>query len=200
MTENYAQQIYTKKGLVKDNIFEGKNVLHFGSGSKKLQGSTTVDILNLPNVDVVHDLNVYPWPFEDNSQDFIFGHNVFEHLKDIVSVMNEVHRILKPGGRVLITVPYFRSVDAFSDLTHKQFFTSQSMEHFIESGSTASNYQYTKNKFKKIGFWYGWPQPSSNPAVQMFKTFIHKHPKIYDSHISLLFPVKIIIWELEVVK
>lgn len=198
--ESLAQQIYTKSGITKENIFEGKRVLHIGAGSKRLVGSITIDILALPGVDVVHDLDTRPWPFPDQSFDIVFGHNVFEHLTDLVASMEEVHRILRPGGRVIITVPYFRSTDAFTDPTHKHFFTSGTLDYFIDDGGSLSGYRYTERRFKKIGFWYGWPQPSSNPLVALFKRFIHRYPKFYDSYLSLLFPIKIVVWELEIIK
>lgn len=190
----YTELIYTKDGIATENPLPELDVLHFGSGTKKLPGSISVDILDLPQVDVVHDLDVFPWPFEDNSFDLVYGHNSLEHLDNIVAVMNEMHRILRPNGRVVLTVPYFRSTDAFGDPTHKHFFTSQSMDSFTEA-----RYQYTDSRFKEIGFWYGWPQPSKNPLMQMFKNYIHRHPKFYDSHLSLLFPAKIVIWELETI-
>ena len=198
--EILAQKIYTKQGMVKEPVFGDKKILHLGSGSKVLPGATTIDVLDLPGVDVVHDLDQYPWPFPDNSFDLIFGHNVFEHLTDLVATMDEVHRLLKPGGRVVITVPYFRSTDAFADPTHKIFYTSGTFNYFLDEDNKHANFRYSGNQFKKIGFWYGWPLVSSNPLVRAFKRFITNHKKFYDSHLSLLFPVKIVVWELEVVK
>lgn len=198
----YVEKIYTNKGITKDNIFkDSEKVLHIGSGSAVLQGAESIDILDLPGVDVVHDLDVFPWPYKDNEFDLVFGHNVFEHLTDQVKTMEEIWRILKPGGRVVITVPYFRSTDAFTDTTHKHFFTSGSMNYFLDlKNNSQSEYRYTEKRFEKVGFWYGWPQKSGSVLVRMFKNFIHNHPKIYDSHIALLLPVKIVIWELKAIK
>ncbi len=197
--EYWAQKIYTVQGQTKENPFPDKRVLHVGSGNKRLPGSTTIDILKLPEVDVVHNLDESPWPFEAESFDLVFGHNVLEHITDIVAAMEEVHRVLKPGGRAVFTVPYFRSTDAFTDVTHKHYFTSQSLDYFIDSISTLSAYEYSKRRFRKIGFWYGWPQESQNPLVRMYKHFIHAHPKFYDQYLSLLTPVKILVWELEAI-
>lgn len=200
MNGTYAKQIYTKNGVVKTNIFtNGEKVLHIGPGSKSLPGATTIDMLDLPGVDVVHDLDKLPWPLKENEFDLIFAHNVFEHLDNQVRVMEEMWRILKPQGRIIITVPHFRSVDAFTDSTHRHFFTSKSLDYYIATQRLA-DYEYTKKRFRKIGFWFGWPQPSGNPAVRVFKWFIARYPGIYDSHLSLLFPVKIVVWELEVIK
>ena len=196
----YAKRIYTRDGVVKENIFtHGERVLHIGPGKKVLPGAVTIDILDLPGVDIVHDLDTVPWPFKDNEFDLIFAHSVFEHLDKQLVIMAEMWRILKPKGRIIITVPHFRCTDAFTDSTHKHFFTSQSMDYYIKSRKL-SHYEYTNKQFALKGFWFGWPQPSRNPITKLFKWFIHKYPHVYDTHISLLFPMKIVIWELEVIK
>ncbi len=200
MIQTYAEKIYTRNGVTKENIFtNGERVLHIGPGKKVLQGATTIDILKLPHIDVVHDLDVTPWPFADNEFDLVFAHSVFEHLDDQIAIMKEMKRILKPKGRILITVPYFRCPDAFTDSTHKHFFTTRSMDYYIE-GKALSQYEYADARFTLRGFWLGWPQVSRNPLVRVFKWVIGKFPKFYDSHLSLLFPMKILIWELEVIK
>lgn len=197
----YTERIYTKSGIVKENIFtNGEKVLHIGSGDSVLVGATSIDILDLPNVDTVHDLDSFPWPYDDNTFDLIFAQSVFEHLDDQLAVMEEMHRILKPKGRLVIAVPHFRCVDAFTDATHEHFFTRQSLDYYTNKDNSLARYQYTKKKYKEINFWYGWPTKSSNPLMRLFKSFIHKHPKFYDTHLSLLFPAKIIMWEMEVIK
>lgn len=197
---SYTERIYTYAGMTKENIFsEGERALHIGSGKKTLKGAMTIDILDLPGVDVVHDLDSLPWPFADNTFDLIFAHSVFEHLDKQIAIMEEMSRILKPGGRLVIAVPHFRCTDAFTDSTHKHFFTTQSMDYYIE-GKALANYEYTKTRFKEIGFWFGWPQQSHNPIVRLCKWYFAHNPRLYDKYLSLLFPMKIIIWELEAIK
>ncbi len=196
----YTENIYTRSGVTKENIFvHGERVLHIGPGKKVLAGATTIDMLDLPGVDVVHNLDISPWPFADNTFDLIFAHSVFEHLDDQIAIMKEMKRILKPKGRIVIAVPYFRCPDAFTDSTHRHFFTTRSMDYYIE-GKTLSQYEYSNARFTLRGFWFGWPQVSHNPLVRVFKWFIARYPKFYDSHLSLLFPMKILVWELEVIK
>lgn len=195
----YTEKIYTKNGITQVNVFGDKKVLHIGSGKSRLAGTTTMDMLNLPGVDIVHDLDQMPWPIQDNEYDVIFAHSVFEHLEDQVKIMEEMWRILKPKGRIVICVPHFRCVDAFNDSTHTHFFTAHSMDYYIQ-GTRLADYEYTNRYYNKIGFWIGWPQPSNNPVMRWFKSFVHAHQNFYDSHLSLLFPVKILIWELEVIK
>jgi SAM-dependent methyltransferase len=198
--KTYAERIYTYGGITKENMFaDGKTGLHIGPGTKALPGATTIDILPLAGVEVVHDLDVFPWPFEESSFDVIFAHSVFEHLDNQIAVMKEMSRILKGGGRIVIAVPHFRCTDAFTDATHKHFFTTQSLDYYIE-GKALAQYQYSKERFIEKGFWFGWPQTPRNPLTRLFKWFILRYPHFYDTHLSLLLPMKIIVWELEVIK
>lgn len=45
-------------------------------------------------------------PLDDKSVDFIFSSEVFEHIYDINNAFSELKRILKPKGKILLTVPY----------------------------------------------------------------------------------------------
>lgn len=74
--------------------------------------------------------------------------DVLEHLVDIIKVMEEIHRILKPSGKVEIIVPYYRSKNAFTDPTHKHFFTEKSMVYFTQN----RKYNYSDDKFRIIKF------------------------------------------------
>lgn len=81
--------------------------LNLGSHNKKAKGYINVDVLDLPNVDVVHNLIEYPYPFEDNSIDEIVMIEVLEHIsfRETHNVLRECYRILKDGARLHIQVP-----------------------------------------------------------------------------------------------
>lgn len=197
MTELWTPKIYSPKGFVRQNILGTTRALDVGCGGRKLPGATGMDILALPGVDVVHDFNMYPWPFEDKTFDLVFLNHALEHADDVVAAMNEVHRLLKQGGRAVVQVPYFRSVDAYGDPTHKHFFTAGTLDYFIQ-GTALSRYGYSDGLFIRKGFWYGWPHPSCNPFRQVLKDFMHTHSAWYDQYLSLLLPVDCLTWELEV--
>jgi SAM-dependent methyltransferase len=108
--------------------------LNLGSGSDILVNHINHDIVDLPNVDVTHDLNIYPWPWGDDSFDEILMIDVLEHLNEIVPAMEELHRILKPGGVVTIRVPYWNHACAYIDPTHKRGFHEQTF-HFFDINS-----------------------------------------------------------------
>ena len=78
-------------------------VLNLGAGlDRSIPGAVTVDLVAKTNPDVVHDLDVYPWPFETDSFDQVICREVIEHLEDVIKAMEEMHRITRPGGIVHI--------------------------------------------------------------------------------------------------
>jgi predicted SAM-dependent methyltransferase len=99
--------------------------------NKKGEDWIGVDISKNSCVDIVHDLNKYPWPFEDNSVDEIHCSHYVEHIPHdiesedkrdgLIQFMDEVYRILKPGGKMTIIAPYYTSIRAFGDPTHRRF-------------------------------------------------------------------------------
>jgi len=66
-------------------------------------------------------------PFPDDSIESVISHHALEHVGDgFMQVMDEVHRILKPGGLFRIIVPAFPSAAAVADPTHKRYFLAGS--------------------------------------------------------------------------
>ena len=48
----------------------------------------------------------YPWPVADGSVDLVLCTEVLEHVLDPGKLLSEVQRCLRPGGRLLLTVPF----------------------------------------------------------------------------------------------
>jgi SAM-dependent methyltransferase len=195
-------KIYTPDGLVKHNILEGKRALDVGCGSRKLPGAVGIDVLRMPEVDIVYDLSIFPWPLGENEFDVIFMSHCLEHMDDLLKTLSEIHRISRSGAHIIIQVPYFRSTDAYTDPTHRHFFTSHSLDYFCEGEKISDDCgaSYVPFRFRKLGFWYGWPRGSRNPVRQFLKPFMHRYPQFYEQYLSLLIPVANITWELEVIK
>lgn len=126
-------------------------ILDVGCGNNKRAGAVGIDFNANTQADVVHDLNVFPYPFPESSCEEIYVTHCIEHLDNVVKVMEELHRLAKPGARVIIDAPYFSGQDAFSDPTHKHFFTSRSFDYFTGDFPEFSFYS-AKARFKKIGF------------------------------------------------
>lgn len=53
----------------------------------------------------IQQASAYKLPFKSNSFDIVISTEVLEHLEDDTTAVREMYRVLKPGGRLLITVP-----------------------------------------------------------------------------------------------
>ena len=84
----------------------------------KLPGSVGLDIRPAPHVDVVHNLDDYPYPFPDDEFDFVGMSHVIEHVQRPLHLMNEVHRICRNGATVRIITPHYSSQLSYGDLEH----------------------------------------------------------------------------------
>ena len=122
--------------------------LNLGAGNVIKEGYTNHDIVALEGIDCVHDLNEFPWPWEDNTVDVVLAFDVIEHLDDFMNVMNEIHRVLKKNGHCILQVPYWNSWGATADPTHKKTFNEFTF-HFLDPNSkfNKERYYYSSIKF-----------------------------------------------------
>lgn len=90
--------------------------LNFGSGNEKKEGYINAD---LEGADVNFNFNEFPYPFKDNYFDEIYTKDTLDHLDDFLKVMEELHRITKPDGKVRVIVPFYNSSLSVM-LTHKK--------------------------------------------------------------------------------
>lgn len=107
--------------------------LNLGCSDRRIPGFLGVDIYKGPTVDIVQDLS-RRWGWADNDVDEIIAHDIIEHLPDKIHTMNELHRVLKPGGRVEICVPTTDGPGAFQDPTHVSFWHRRSFLYY-EAGN-----------------------------------------------------------------
>jgi len=173
------------------------NKLSLGAGKdRKDEGGWHYhDIINLPGIDFVFDLNEEHWPVEDNSYDYIECKMILEHLKDWPKAMEEIWRIAKPGATIDIEVPFFPSMYSVIDPTHKAFFAYQTFEYF--DPDHALNY-YTKARFKisKRYIRYSWNRFLNLIPSKLFNWF----PVFYSRYLAFIFPSNSLEVKLEVVK
>ncbi len=141
--------------------------LNLGSGALKKEGFINVDWQKATNPDVVHDLNVLPYPFPDGCFEYIEASHVLEHLDRPFFVMKELHRILKPTGRLLIKVPHFSRGFTHAEHTHgfdvtfPQYFN----ENFTKSGFYGVSFSLEKMELHWIAFFHLLPSMGYSTAT-----------------------------------
>lgn len=97
-----------------------QHYLDIGCGPNKHPGAVGMDRRKLDGVDVVHDIEEFPWPFPDETFDKVLASHVIEHLKPwlMIDLMNEIWRVTKVGGQLLVAMPYAGSPGFYQDPTH----------------------------------------------------------------------------------
>lgn len=119
--------------------------LNVGCGRNALPGWINLDGASLPGVDIVTDLehcDSTPLPIESESIDEFLLQHVLEHITRPLPLMQELHRVAKPGARALVKVPYGTSDDAWEDPTHVRPFFLGSFGYFSQPLYWRADYGY----------------------------------------------------------
>lgn len=107
---------------------EAPVILDIGCGdTKQYPDNIGVDIRPADGVDVVADLTE-GLPFPDRSADRVFAVHVLEHLIDFLPLVDECHRVLRPGGTLHVLSPWWRYVNAVADPTHVRLLDVQTIK------------------------------------------------------------------------
>ncbi len=112
-------------------VSDNMRVLDVGAGGmRRAPHVTTMDVRSMENTDVVHDADVFPWPFEDDSFDYIILSNVLEHVENIGEVLDEIQRIGRDGAMVRCICPHFSNPCTYVDVTHRHALSVLSLNVF----------------------------------------------------------------------
>lgn len=112
---------------------ETKLKLNLGCCDACLSGFVNVDLVSGPGVDQAADLRD-AWPWDENSVEHVRAWDIIEHLPDKIHTMNEIYRVLSPGGSAEIVVPTTDGPGAFQDPTHVSFWNRRSFLYY-EAGN-----------------------------------------------------------------
>ena len=144
--------------LKKETDFFSKplKVLHFAPEQafyKRFRNLSNLDYtttdLNSPLADVKAD--ICDLPFENESFDFILCNHVLEHIPDDTKAMQELYRILKPGGTAILQIP--------QELDRVKTFQDDSITDPKERAKIFGQYDHVRvygrdyfDKLRSIGF------------------------------------------------
>lgn len=174
--------------------------IDFGCGASKKEGFIGVDLLNLENVDVQHDLSQFPYPFDDDVADEIWLDQVVEHISNPMRVMEEVYRICKNDALVTVGVPYFRSFYSIIDPTHVNFFGVQWFDYFDPQSPLNQRYQYSSAKFRVENIQFDREFTNKSFFHRHLVRFAEKRTKFYEAKLSHIFPLNSLTFHLRVLK
>jgi len=172
-----------KKGTTEPSAAKLINELRLdlACGSNKTEGYFGIDVAKTDMVDAVVDLEVYPWPIESNSAEDIICNHYIEHVSDLMKFMNEVYRILKPGGKVKFVAPYYTSIRCWQDPTHKHAISEASFLYYNKEWRTnnkldhypiTADFDYTYGYDMNIG-WANRSEEARNFAISHYWNVIN---------------------------
>jgi SAM-dependent methyltransferase len=171
-------------------------VINLGCGANKFPNILGIDLLFRAYPDVVANLEK-GIPFLSNSVDCVLANHVLEHIDGLDLIMSEIHRVLKPYGKVKIFVPHYSNPLGLSDYTHRRLFGVYSFYYFVPFSQQklwrrVPNYK-SKDLFQitseRIRFYS--PFRFVLPLVIFLELLVNSHQFIrllYEYHFSYWFP------------
>jgi ubiquinone/menaquinone biosynthesis C-methylase UbiE len=139
--------------------------LDLACGRNKTPGFIGVDCVEMEGVDLVMDLEQFPWNIESNSVDEIVCNHYIEHTSDLIAFIDEIYRILKLGGVCKIVAPFYTSIGCWQDPTHKRAINQATFLYFnknfrevnrLDHYNIKSNFDYNY----KFNLFYNWENKS----------------------------------------
>lgn len=108
------------------------------------------------------DLATENIPHPDNFFDVVTAIDVLEHIPRLiyhpsqrfafVELMNNIWRVLKPGGLFFSCTPFYPHPEAFSDPTHVNFLTTQTFtQYFMEPGQYGFYGAFDVKQISEVG-------------------------------------------------
>ena len=116
------------------------NILNIGAGKQPIEGALNMDRLDLPGIDLVHDITS-PLPLDDETFDRVVANYVLCQIASpeaFVGVLNDIHRVLKPEGILEIRVPNANYPCAFQDPMDCRYFVPETFDYLNKD-----HYRYT---------------------------------------------------------
>lgn len=118
------------------------NKLNLGCGFKKLNDHWNVDIEKVCNPDQVLDIELTPWPYEDNFFEKIHADNILEHVgqnpKIFTNIMKEMYRVSQDQAEWFIRIPHHRCDLMWDDYTHVRVLTEKTFRMFDQKFNFAT--------------------------------------------------------------
>jgi predicted SAM-dependent methyltransferase len=108
--------------------------LDIACGDAKREGYIGIDQSPNSDADIIRDIEKECLPFCDCSIDAIFSKHTLEHINNIIFVMNEFWRVLKPNSELEISVPHKDSQNAVS-INHVRFWDESCFDFFRQERS-----------------------------------------------------------------
>jgi len=120
--------------------------LNIGCGRKVMRGWTNLDFMEGPEI-IAHDITAFPYPFDDNTFDYILAMHILEHVPHYVppypgdvlnGVLDELFRVMRDGGVFEVHVPHPRNPWTLCHLGHTRHVGLRTFQGLLEGDVRSS--------------------------------------------------------------
>ena len=155
------ERFATRWAFLLDHVAAGERVLDLGCGdgafaAELLQAGCAVTMADVagealrrararaPGAEAVALAEGEPLPFAEDAFDVVWAGEVLEHVADVVGLLAEVRRVLRWGGRLLVTTPWHGrlvvATDAHFDprADHLRFFSARTLRAVLDDAGFAA--------------------------------------------------------------
>jgi len=168
--------------------------LDLGAGAVvRAPGALRADSSRAVRPDVVLDAAA-GLPFRAGSLARVYCFDLVEHIADIPRLLADIHRVLAPGGSVLITTPHFSCANAYTDPTHRHQLGWRSFDYF--TAEHALQY-YSTARFRiarRVLRFHG------GPLDALVRRIARRWPDWYEHRLAWICPAWYLEFELVAVK
>ncbi len=172
-------------------------ILDVGCGRGKHPGAIGIDLSPQTQADVICDWTL-SYPFADSQFDEVRLIHVIEEVDDILATLGEVHRVARPGARVLIVTPHYTDHSSYCSPTHRWHLSSFSFWFFSERPREYDYYPPARFRERsvRVKLLQLWRWLGLEFLVNQFERF----RRFWEYYLCFVVRGKNITWELEVIK
>jgi SAM-dependent methyltransferase len=147
------ERFAARRAFLLENVTAGERLLDLGCGEGAFASRTMADVSGealrrargrAPGAEAVALTEGAPLPFAEDAFDVVWAGELLEHVADVVGLLAEVRRVLRWGGRLLVTTPWHGrlvvATDAHFDprADHLRFFSARMLRAVLADAGFAS--------------------------------------------------------------
>ena len=170
-------------------------ILDVGCGLNKFAGAIGIDKNPASRADVICDLDRFPWPLADASFDQVRAIHVIEHVADVVRTVEEFHRLLRKGGRIVIETPHYTDFSSFCDPTHRWHLNSYSFRYFGEDNAGFG--YYSACRLKEISVYVKLLALWRYLGFEFLVNHVPRFRKLWEHYLCFVVRGKVMVFEFE---
>ncbi len=172
--------------------------LDLGCGQNKRPGAIGIDHSRDTAADVISNIDRGSLPFRDSSFDKVWVIHVIEHVENVVATIEELHRLTRAGGVIVIETPHYTDFSSFCDPTHRWHLNTFSFRYFTDDDAGYGYYTRCslRQKRLKVKLLRLWKLLGFELAVNHSFTF----RKFWEHYLCYVIRGKAMVFEFEVLK